>query len=56
MNLDPFERNNDDEIWRAIEHSSLKPFVNTLPEKLEFIVTEGGENMRQVFLPSVLNK
>lgn len=27
MNLDPFETYTDDELWRALEHAHLKPFV-----------------------------
>ena len=48
MNLDPFDKHSDDDIWDALEHSHLKNFVSALPAKLEFLVTEGGENLRWV--------
>jgi ATP-binding cassette subfamily C (CFTR/MRP) protein 1 len=45
MNLDPFEKHNDDELWTALELAHLKEFVNETQEKLEFECTEGGENL-----------
>ena len=45
MNLDPFEKHNDDEIWTALELAHLKEFVNETQEKLDFECTEGGENL-----------
>lgn len=27
MNLDPFDKHNDDEVWQALEHAHLKTFV-----------------------------
>ena len=50
MNLDPFDRYNDDAIWNALEHSHLKSFVSSLPTKLDFTVTEGGDNLRWVLI------
>lgn len=46
MNLDPFDRYSDDEVWRALEFSHLKNFVSTLPGKLNYECSEGGENLR----------
>ena len=46
MNLDPFDRYSDDEIWRALEHAHLKPFVSSLPDGLLHECSEGGENLR----------
>jgi ATP-binding cassette subfamily C (CFTR/MRP) protein 1 len=46
MNLDPFERHSDEEIWLALEHSHLKDFVSQAAGKLSLKVTEGGENLR----------
>nr|CAB3219629.1 multidrug resistance-associated protein 1-like [Phallusia mammillata] len=45
MNLDPFEAYDDDKLWDALEHSHLKEFVTSLPDKLEHQVAEGGENL-----------
>ncbi|XP_059174330.1 multidrug resistance-associated protein 1-like [Physella acuta] len=45
MNLDPFNENSDAEIWKALEHSHLKCFVEELPSKLEHNVGEGGHSL-----------
>ena len=45
INLDPFENNTDDEIWRALEHAHLKAFVKGLTAGLNHEITEGGENL-----------
>ncbi|XP_038595558.1 multidrug resistance-associated protein 1 isoform X2 [Micropterus salmoides] len=45
MNLDPFDRYSDEEIWRALEYSHLKNFVSGLPNKLSHECSEGGENL-----------
>lgn len=45
MNLDPFGRYDDREIWSALQHSHLSNFVSTLPEGLSHMVAEGGENL-----------
>ncbi|EDO36998.1 predicted protein, partial [Nematostella vectensis] len=44
MNLDPFEKFTDDELWEAIEHASLKALVAGLPGKLYYEVVESGCN------------
>lgn len=46
MNLDPFGKNSDEEIWRALELTQLRPFVKSLPAGLHHEVSEGGENIR----------
>ena len=46
MNLDPFDLHEDDEIWSALEQAHLKDFVCSLDDRLEFMCTEGGENLR----------
>ena len=46
MNLDPFEKYNDDQIWKALEHSHLKEFIMGLENKLNYECSEGGENLR----------
>uniref|UniRef100_T1JBD6 ABC-type glutathione-S-conjugate transporter n=1 Tax=Strigamia maritima TaxID=126957 RepID=T1JBD6_STRMM len=45
MNLDPFFKFSDDELWKALEHSHLKDFVSSLPAGLQHGITEGGENL-----------
>ncbi|KAI7815048.1 ABC subfamily C member [Rhyzopertha dominica] len=45
INLDPFNKYSDDEVWRALEHAHLKSFVKGLPAGLNHEVTEGGENL-----------
>ena len=46
MNLDPFNHYSEKEIWDSLEHAHLKDFVSNLPDKLDHICTEGGENLR----------
>ncbi|CAG0894912.1 unnamed protein product [Darwinula stevensoni] len=45
MNLDPFEKHTDEEIWIALELSHLKAFVKDLPQGLQHPVAEGGQNL-----------
>lgn len=45
FNLDPFNRYNDEEIWKAMEHANLKEFAQGLSGKLEHEITEGGANI-----------
>ncbi|KAH9518524.1 Multidrug resistance-associated protein 1 [Bulinus truncatus] len=46
MNLDPFDRETDEQIWSALEHAHLKSFVSGLEKGLLFECSEGGENLR----------
>lgn len=46
MNLDPFDRVSDEDIWRVLELSHLKDYVAGLQEGLQHEVAEGGENLR----------
>lgn len=46
MNLDPFDKFTDEDIWRVLELSHLKDYVSGLEEKLQHEVAEGGENLR----------
>lgn len=46
MNLDPFERYSDEDVWKALEHSHLHKFVSSQSAKLELECSEGGENLR----------
>lgn len=45
MNLDPFNKYSDEEIWKALELAHLKSFVAGLQLKLLHEVTEGGDNL-----------
>ncbi|XP_015266213.1 PREDICTED: canalicular multispecific organic anion transporter 2 [Gekko japonicus] len=45
MNLDPFSKYSEAEIWRALELSHLKRFVSSQPAMLDFECSEGGENL-----------
>ncbi|XP_064415228.1 multidrug resistance-associated protein 1 isoform X2 [Latimeria chalumnae] len=45
MNLDPFNKYSDEDIWKSLELSHLKTFVSSLPDKLNHECSEGGENL-----------
>lgn len=45
LNLDPFGRHSDPELWTALELSHLKPFVASLEAGLNHPVSEGGDNL-----------
>ncbi|VDO37669.1 unnamed protein product [Haemonchus placei] len=45
FNLDPFRRNSDFEIWKALEVAHLKPFISSLHGALDYEISEGGENI-----------
>ncbi|EGT34417.1 CBN-MRP-3 protein [Caenorhabditis brenneri] len=44
FNIDPKGDFSDQQLWTALENSNLKAHVETLPQKLESPVAEGGEN------------
>lgn len=46
MNLDPFDKISDADIWKVLELSHLKEYVSGLQQGLHHEVTEGGENLR----------
>lgn len=46
MNLDPFDKYSDDDVWLALERAHLKEFTLNLPTQLEFQCGEGGHNIR----------
>ncbi|XP_066521778.1 ATP-binding cassette sub-family C member 3 isoform X2 [Hoplias malabaricus] len=45
MNLDPFSRYSDDDIWSAVRQSHLHRFISNHPAKLNLECAEGGENL-----------
>ncbi|XP_022900245.2 multidrug resistance-associated protein 1 isoform X2 [Onthophagus taurus] len=45
MNLDPFNKHSDNDVWTALEHAHLKSFVKGLAAGLNHEVSEGGENL-----------
>ncbi|XP_057630326.1 ATP-binding cassette sub-family C member 3 [Chionomys nivalis] len=45
MNLDPFGRYSEEDIWRALELSHLRAFVSSQPAGLDFQCSEGGDNL-----------
>ncbi|XP_067276901.1 canalicular multispecific organic anion transporter 1 isoform X2 [Pseudorasbora parva] len=45
MNLDPFQKFSDEEIWAVLELAHLKDYVRGLPTGLQLEVSEGGENL-----------
>ena len=45
FNLDPFDAYSDGEIWQALESAHLKNYVNSLEEGLQYVISEGGENL-----------
>lgn len=45
MNLDPFGRYSEEDIWRALELSHLNTFVSSQPAGLDFQCAEGGDNL-----------
>ncbi|XP_078584948.1 ATP-binding cassette sub-family C member 9-like [Branchiostoma floridae x Branchiostoma japonicum] len=53
FNLDPLDSRSDQELWDALAAAQLKGVVSDLPEGLDSVVSEGGENFsvgqRQLF-------
>ena len=45
FNVDPLDMCTDKQIWNAFRAAGFDEFVSTLPEELEFIVTESGSNL-----------
>ncbi|XP_054479604.1 ATP-binding cassette sub-family C member 4-like [Anoplopoma fimbria] len=43
-NLDPFNQQNDEDLWKALEEVQLKSVVEELPGKLETVLAESGSN------------
>lgn len=55
LNLDPFGLYSDDTIWWALELAHLKEFVASNERRLELECSEGGENLRYVYLYLLLH-
>lgn len=46
LDLDPFDRHADEQLWQILEVSHLQRFVSETERGSEFIITEGGDNLR----------
>ena len=46
LNLDPFSRHKDEELWQVLEASHLKGLLSETERGLEFVIMEGGDNLR----------
>lgn len=46
VNLDPYGKFSDAEVWRALERSHLKTLVEGFAAGLHHEMSEGGENLR----------
>lgn len=46
LNLDPFDKYTDEDLWKVLEVSHLNRFVLGLNGGLQHIIAEGGENLR----------
>lgn len=44
FNLDPFVKYADDAIWEALERTNMKEKVKLLPNQLDSVVSENGDN------------
>lgn len=45
MNLDPMSQYSDSELWSALEMVKFRSFFEQTPQKLDFELTEGGQNL-----------
>jgi ABC-type multidrug transport system fused ATPase/permease subunit len=45
LNLDPFQKHTDKELWDALERSDLKHYIASCSGGLDSDVSEGGENL-----------
>jgi ABC-type multidrug transport system fused ATPase/permease subunit len=45
INLDPFDKYSDEEIWSALDLVHLKTFVSSLSEGLNYSIIEGENNL-----------
>lgn len=42
MNLDPYARHSDEELWRVADEVGLKSVIEQFPDKLDFQLEDGG--------------
>lgn len=42
--MDPFDSMSDADIWFALERANLKQFISSLPDNINHLVHQGGEN------------
>lgn len=45
MNLDPMGQYSESELWSALEMVNFRSFFEQTPKKLDFELTEGGQNL-----------
>ncbi|KAK5584047.1 hypothetical protein RB653_005654 [Dictyostelium firmibasis] len=45
LNIDPFNKYTDNEIWVALEKVKLKSTISSMPLKLETMIEEGGDGL-----------
>jgi len=46
LNLDPFGRHTDEQLWQVLEASHLKKIAAETERGLQFTIVEGGDNLR----------
>lgn len=44
FNIDPFEEFTDEQVWNVLRDVNMEDHVNSLPNKLNELVAEGGDN------------
>ena len=44
FNIDPFEEFTDEQVWTVLRDVNMEDHVNSLPDKLNEMVAEGGDN------------
>ena len=44
FNLDPFDKHTDEELWTVLDSVRMKDAISSLPNKLQELVAEGGDN------------
>ncbi|KAG8293322.1 Canalicular multispecific organic anion transporter 1 [Homalodisca vitripennis] len=47
MNLDPFRAYKDADVWHALELAHLSDYAKSLPQGLNYIIAESGDNLSQ---------
>uniref|UniRef100_T1JB97 ABC-type glutathione-S-conjugate transporter n=1 Tax=Strigamia maritima TaxID=126957 RepID=T1JB97_STRMM len=45
LNLDPLQQHSDSEIMEVLRHANLMEFIAVWDKGVEFVITEGGENL-----------